>query len=94
MKPEGCFCDYDMDELVAVARKRFVEKVPTVDLMESSQSLKEKDEICIVSLLDVDDEKLEALMKESLIDEKCDVISCRRLLKKQISRKLGVHVGS
>ena len=94
MKPEGCFCDYDIDELIEVARKRYVDKVPTVDLMQRSGSPKEKDEVCIVSMLDVDDEKLAELVKKSLIDEKCDVISCRRFLKKQISRKLGVEVGS
>ena len=93
MKPELCFCEYDIDELIHVGHKRYVENIPTVELMKNALSEKEKDEICVISMLDVDDDKLEKLRGDRVVDQKCNVISCRRLLRKQIKRKLGIEVG-
>ena len=94
MKPESFFCDYGLDEPAEAARKRYPDNTPAVVLTNRSGSAREKNGISIVSLLDVEDEKLMERVRESLADERCGLISCRRMLKKQISRKPGVHAGS
>jgi len=93
MKPQFCFCNYDLDELIELGYKKYVKNIPTVELMKEATSEKEKDEICVISMLDVDDDKLEEVMSDMLEDEKCNVLSCRKLLRRQIRKKLGIQVG-
>lgn len=82
--PKGCFCRYSINELAVIARKKFVEHRSTMDLMASAKSTIEMDEVAIVSLFDVNDETLTDLMKNKLEDERCSVVSCRKMLKRQI----------
>ena len=81
---KGCFCKYSINELADIARKKFVDHRSTMDLMESATSETEMDEVTIISLFDVDDAALFELMKGKLEDERCSVVSCRKMLKRQI----------
>ncbi len=81
---KGCFCKYSVNELAGIAKKKFVDHRSTVDLMESASSETEMDEVTIISLFDVDDAVLVDLMKGKLEDERCSVVSCRKMLKRQI----------
>ncbi|MBE9536993.1 MAG: hypothetical protein IMF07_07400 [Proteobacteria bacterium] len=90
--PKGCFCKYSINKLADVARGKFVEHRSTIDLMESAKSETEKDEVAIVSLFDVDDETLVELMKNKLEDERCSVVSCRKMLKRQIEGMIKTKV--
>ena len=92
MKPAFCFCKYDIDELIHIGRKKYLEKIPTVELMKEATSRKEKDEVCVISMLDIDDEKLEEVMANKVTDKKCNVISCRQMLREQIKKKLGIEM--
>lgn len=94
MKPKACFCEYDLDDLIDVGYKRYVKNIPTVELMEKAISEKEKDEICLISMLDIDEDNLAEVMGDLIVDEKCHILSCRRLLRKQIGKKLGIEVGN
>ena len=82
--PKGCFCKYGVNELAAIARKKFVDQRSTMDLMESAKSETEMDEVAVISLFDVEDAALSELMKEKLEDDRCSVVSCRKMLKRQI----------
>ncbi len=82
--PKGCFCKYGDNELAAIARKKFVDQRSTMDLMESAKSEREMDEVAVISLFDVEDVALSELMKEKLEDDRCSVVSCRKMLKRQI----------
>ena len=93
MKPKFCFCEYDIDELIDLGYRRYVKNIPTVELMNEAISEKEKDEVCVISMLDIDDDKLEEVMGDMTADKKCNIISCRRLLRKQICKKLGIEAG-
>lgn len=45
----------DIDHLLYVAHKRFVEGIQTVELLQQALSEKEKEEIALVALLEVND---------------------------------------
>ncbi len=51
----GCLGDYDFDQIVYYARKRFVEGYDTVTLLQQATSEREKEQIALVALLDVED---------------------------------------
>lgn len=83
-KPKLCFCRYRVDELAAFAKTKFIEHRSTIDMMENAGSDKERAEVAIISLFDVDDATLREVMEGKLEDVDCNVVSCRRMLKRQI----------
>ena len=85
-KPKLCFCRYRVDELAALAKTKLIDHRSTMDMMENAESDIEKAEIAIISLFDVDDATLRELMEGKLEDGDCNVVSCRRMLKRQIEK--------
>lgn len=55
MKTESTnyFTEFDFDHLAYFAYKRYIEGVQTIELMEQANSDREKEEIALVALLDV-----------------------------------------
>ncbi len=84
----GCLGNYDFDQIAFFARKRFVEGCDTVALIEQAGSVREKEEIVLVSLLDVEDERIQDLQLSCSHDEECQVTNCREKLKKLIQEAL------
>ena len=87
----GCMGNYDFDQIAFFARKRFVEGCDTIELMERAGSDREKEEIALVSLLDVEDDKIRDLELTCRYADECKVTSCRDKLKKMIEEELDVH---
>ena len=85
-KPKLCFCRYRVDELAALAKTKLIDHRSTIDMMENAKSDIEKAEIAIISLFDVDDGTLREIMEGKLEDGDCNVVSCRRMLKRQIEK--------
>ena len=56
-----CLGNYDFDRIAFFARKRFIEGCNTVTLLEQAVSEREKEEIALVCLLDVEDDKIQEL---------------------------------
>ena len=83
-KPKLCFCRYRVDELAALAKTKFIEHHSTIEMMENAGSDTERAEVAIISLFDVDDATLMEVMEGKLEDGDCNVVSCRRMLKRQI----------
>lgn len=84
----GCLGNYDFDNIAFFARKRFVEGCDTITLLEQAMSDREKEEIALVSMLDVDDEKIRDLQLTCAHAEKCEVTDCRARLKIMIEDNL------
>lgn len=82
----GCLGNYDFDKIAYYARKRFVEGCDTVTLLQSVRSEREKEEIALVSMLDVEDEKIRDLSLSCKYDD-CPVISCRDKLNRLIGKE-------
>ena len=84
----GCLGNYDFDHIALFAIKRYVEGYNTVTLMEQAKSECEKEEIALVCLLDVEDNKIRDLDLCCGHAGNCKVIDCRDKLKKMIGEEL------
>lgn len=85
----GCLGNYDFEHIVEFAIQRFVEGFSTIDLLEHAKSEREKEEIALVSLLDVEDGNIQGLQLCCANSAQCKVIDCRDRLKRIIEEELG-----
>ncbi len=85
----GCLGNYDFDEIVSFARKRFVEGCDTVSLLQQAESQCEKEEIALVSLLDVEDDNIRTLQLSCRHKGECTVMDCRDRLRRMLKEELG-----
>lgn len=84
----GCMGDYDFDHIAYYAHKRFVEGFDTVTLMQQATSEKEKEEIALVAMLDIEDNVIKDLELCCRHAEECEVTVCRKVLKEMIKEQL------
>ena len=56
--PRHCFCHYTKAEMLPWMKKRYLHRVPTVELLDSTADPRGREIITIVGLLDVDDATL------------------------------------
>ncbi len=87
----GCLGNYDFDRIAFFARKRFVEGHNTITLLEQAKSKREKEEIALVSMLDLEDEKIRALQLSCNHAGQCKVTDCRDMLKTMIEKDLAIN---
>ena len=83
-----CLGNYDFDQIAYFAKKRFVDGFNTVALLEQARSEREKEEIALVCLLDVEDDKIRDLQLCCTHSHVCEVIDCRDKLKEIIEEEL------
>ncbi len=88
--PSRCFCKYDADELKEVAYKKIIQKVPTLELLGSAKSQREKELISVVAMLDLDDNVAEIMIREKMSAESCDVLGCREGLKQRLLKLISI----
>ncbi len=81
--------NYDFEHIAFFAKKRFIEGCNTIDLIGAAKSEREKEEIALVSLLDVEDEKIRDLQLCCKYAGQCKTMDCRERLKKMIEEALG-----
>ena len=84
----GCLGNYDFDHIALFAIKRYVEGYNTVTLLEQAESEREKEEIALVCLLDVEDSKIRDLDLCCVHAGNCKVINCRDKLRKMVEEEL------
>jgi len=85
--------NYDFDRIVQYAKKRFVEGCNTIELMGTATTEREKEEIALVSMLDVGDDKIRDLELSCKCTGKCKTVDCRDKLKKIIGKELAFIEG-
>ena len=83
-----CLGNYDFDHIALFAIKRYVEGYNTVTLLEQAESECEKEEIALVCMLDVEDDKIRDLQLCCRHADHCKVTDCRVKLKKMIEEEL------
>lgn len=86
--PSKCFCKYDVHELLEIARKKRIHGIPTVHLINQAASDREKELICVVALLDLNDVVVEIMINEHMSSESCDVLACRQGLRRKLDETL------
>ncbi len=83
-QPFQYFCRYDLDELCQLAYRKFVDHIPTVQLMQQAHDRHAREEVGIIALLDVDDDTVVQMMPGLTADERCSVLSYRQMLRRQL----------
>lgn len=84
----GCLGDYDFDNIAFYARKRFVEGYDTITLLQQATSEREKEEIALVAMLDVEDDVVQDIGLCCRFAKECEITTCRDKLKKLIEEQL------
>lgn len=85
----GCVGNYDFDEIAFFAKRRYVDGCNTMELMQAASSEREKEEIALVSLLDVRDDEIRQIQLCCRHAGRCKIIDCREQLKGLIEKQLG-----
>ena len=83
----GCLGNYDFEHIANFAIKRFVDGINTVSLLKSAKSEREREEIALVSFLDIEDNKIRDLKLCCQHSSKCEALDCRQRLIKIISER-------
>ena len=86
-----CMGNYDFNHIAFYARKRYVEGISTIVLLTNAINEREKEEIALVSLLDVEDDEIRDLQLCCKHAGQCKAINCRHRLKSMITRELSKY---
>lgn len=84
-----CMGHYDFDNIARFAKRRFVDRVETLALLETATSRREREEIALVAMLDVDDDVVRDMRLECRYAGQCATTNCRERLKGMIEAQLG-----
>ena len=83
----GCMGNYDFDHISYFAKKRYIEGCNTIELLSAAKTEREKEEITLVCLLDLEDDKIRDLQLCCKYAGRCKTIDCRDRLKKMIEQE-------
>jgi len=86
-----CLGNYDFDNIARYARMRFIEGFDTITLLAQAQTRREKEEIALVGMLDVEDGIVRDMRLECVHAGHCKATECRDRLKLLIERDLAVR---
>ena len=84
-----CMGDYDFDKIVFFAKKRFIEGCNTIELMQAAKTQREREEIALVSLLHVANDKIQEIELSCKHASQCQVMDCREQLINKITEEIG-----
>lgn len=84
----GCMGSYDFDHIAHYAKKRFVEGHDTISLLAQAATDREKEEIALVCMLDVDEDVVRDINLSCRFASDCKITSCRARLKAMIDAEL------
>jgi hypothetical protein len=87
---KDCLGNYDFEHIAYYAKKRFVEGWNTIALLEQAETQSEKEEIVLVSMLDVEDDDIRNLQLSCRHASECRIMDCRDRLKKLIKAELSL----
>jgi len=85
--PRHCFCQLPMRVLRHWARKRYLEQVPTLELLALAKRPIQQEAVRIVALLDVPNEELVRLLGP-LGQPGCRVLECRDAVRRWLAAML------
>ena len=83
-----CLGNYNFEHMAYFARKRFVEGFDTAALLQMANSPRQKEEIALVCMLDVEEGVIRDLQLSCRHADACEVTDCRDRLRELIERDL------
>ncbi len=84
----GCIGNYNFTIVALFARIRFIEGCNIIDLMRNASTHREKEEIALVVMLDLNDKTVTDLKLDCKHAGTCEITICRNRLKKMIEEGL------
>ena len=84
----ACPGNYNFANIALSARNRFIDGRPTIELRRNARTHREKEEIALVAMLDLNDRTVTDLKLDCNHAGTCKVTNCRSLLKKMINEGL------
>ena len=78
--PRRCFCRVAIGDLRRWARKKYIEQVPTMELLAMAKNPRQKQAVSIVALLDLSDDVV-IRMLTPLAKPGCRILACRDHVK-------------
>ena len=87
--PHRCLCRVAIGDLRRWARKKYVEQVPTMDLLAMARSRRQKEAVSIVALLDLPDDVM-IRMLTPLAKPGCRILACRDYVRQWLQGMLAV----
>ncbi len=91
-KPD-CLGNYDFEHIAFYAKKRFVDGCSTVSLIAQAKTERAREEIALVSMLDIKDDDIRDLQLSCRYAGECRIMDCRERLRKMIREKLSASSG-
>lgn len=86
-----CLGNYDFEDIARFAKKRFVDGFDTIALLAQAKSTREKEEIALVCMLDVEEDVVKDLRLDCRHAARCKATDCRDRLKKLIEADLAAR---
>lgn len=80
----ACLGDYQFSRIADYAKKRYIDGISTMVLMNQATSEKEREEIALVCLLDIEDSEVKSLKLTCKYATECKIDFCRDVLRKMI----------
>ena len=85
---QGCLGNYDFEHIASHAKRRFVDGQDTVTLLQQAASEREREEIALVCMMDIEDQQILDLELRCRHAERCHVTDCRERLQSMIEGML------
>ncbi len=85
--PKHCFCKIPMDLLQKWFVKRYIEGIPTIELMDLSASEADKEAICAVAMFDIDEKSMLEIMGDVNPPEH-HIVHCRAKAQRELEAEL------
>jgi len=83
LHPKNCFCSISKDLLKKWFVKRYVEGIPTLELMNLADTESDKEAICVIAMFDLDEELMLEMMGDVNKPEH-HIVHCRADVKSQL----------
>ena len=79
-RPTRCFCQIPVHELIGWARRKYLDRLSTIQLLAMATDPREREAVGIVALLDIPDADVLLLMTP-VTQSRCNVLACRDHLR-------------
>ncbi|MCK4951834.1 MAG: hypothetical protein KAS48_08445 [Gammaproteobacteria bacterium] len=84
-----CMENYDFNEIAFFAKKHYIEGCNTIELMGAAKTGREREEIALVSLLQVENDKFRDIQLFCKHPEQCKFMDCRDRLRNRLEEEIG-----
>jgi len=87
----ACLGDYQFSRIAQFAKKRYIDGISTVTLLSQASCEREREEIALVCLLDIEDSEVKNLKLTCKYATECKIDFCRDVLRKLIQDLATAH---